>query len=238
MHRLGIAPSDVEPVASKLKEIKGVRLGTVYTHLAATESDEHDVETKKQLEVFNGVCGMLRGELNGHGELDCFKTHALNSSGVARFPENGLDFVRVGLCLLGSELSKTKLDLKPAVYFRTVVTQIRVVTAGNGLGYGYAEPADSDRVIAWLSVGYADGYPRSLSEGKGRVAINGAIAPVAGRVCMDMTAVDVTGLDVKVGDEVELFGDTVLLETVSEAAGTIPYEILARVHQRVIRVVL
>jgi alanine racemase len=238
MHRLGIAPESVEEVAAKLKEVEGLRLGTVYTHLAATESDEYDEETEKQLEAFNGICGRLRDELSGHGELGSFKTHALNSSGVARFPESGLDYVRVGLCLLGSELSKTELDLKPAVYFRTVITQIRKVPAGSGLGYGYAETSDMDRVIAWLPVGYADGYPRSLSEGRGKVAINGEIAPVAGRVCMDMTAVDVTGLNVKVGDEVELFGGTVHLESVSEAAGTIPYELLARVHQRVIRVAL
>tara|TARA_B100000683_G_scaffold273778_1_gene320222 strand:- start:732 stop:1181 length:450 start_codon:yes stop_codon:yes gene_type:complete len=146
-----------------------------------------------------------------------------------------MDFVRVGLSLLGSELSRSGLALRPAVFFRTVVTQVQTVPAGQGVGYGYAEPSDSDREIAWLPVGYADGYPRSLSNGCGRVWINGNEAPVVGRVCMDLTAVDVTGLGVSVGDEVELFGDNIAIEQVSDAAGTIPYELIARVHQRVIR---
>jgi alanine racemase len=238
MHRLGISPDEVVLVGTKIKEVNGLRLGTVHTHLAATESDEHDAETLRQLEVFSSVCEKLRVELKGHVELEGFKMHALNSSGVVRFPGYGLDYVRVGLGLLGSELSRTNLGLKPAVHFKTVITQIRVVPAGKGLGYGYAEPSDKDREIAWLPVGYADGYPRSLSEGKGRVAIGGGFAAVVGRVCMDLTAVDVTGLNVEVGDDVELFGDRVLLEDLSEDAGTIPYELIARIHQRVIRVVV
>ena len=117
-----------------------------------------------------------------------------------------MDYVRVGLILLGSELSRAGITLKPAVFFKTVITQIQTVPAGQGVGYGYADPSSIEREIAWLPVGYADGYPRSLSDGKGRVAVGGQIAPVVGRVCMDLTAVDVTGLNVNVGDEVELFG--------------------------------
>ena len=146
-----------------------------------------------------------------------------------------MDYVRVGLILLGSELSRAGLALKPAVFFRTVVTQVQTVPAGQGVGYGYADPSDQERQIAWLPVGYADGYPRSLSDGKGSVCVNGHKAPVVGRVCMDLTAVDVTGLNVKVGDPVELFGDNIPIESVSDAADTIPYELIARVHQRVIR---
>ena len=101
--------------------------------------------------------------------------------------------------------------------------------------HGYAHPHDDEREIAWLPVGYADGYPRSLSDGKGSVWINGQEFPVLGRVCMDLTAVDVTGLGISVGDDVELFGNHISIEKVSEAAGTIPYELIARVHQRVIR---
>ena len=99
-----------------------------------------------------------------------------------------------GVDLLGSELSRAGLALKPAVFFKTVVTQIQTVPAGQGVGYGYADPSDQERQIAWLPMGYADGYPRSLSDGSGKVWVNGRSAPVVGRVCMDLTAVDVTGL--------------------------------------------
>ena len=235
MNRLGFGSGEVDELAAILKTIPGLRLGTVYTHLASTENSENDDKTHKQLEEFRSVCRSFRDLLSGEEGLQNFKSHSLNSSGVVRFPQHGMDFVRVGLSLLGSELSRSGLALRPAVFFRTVVTQVQTVPAGQGVGYGYAEPSDNDREIAWLPVGYADGYPRSLSNGCGRVWINGNEAPVVGRVCMDLTAVDVTGLGVSVGDEVELFGDNIAIEQVSDAAGTIPYELIARVHQRVIR---
>ena len=238
MHRLGFAENELVAVADALKKVPGIKLGTVYTHLASTENKENDASTLAQLQKFKEMCGALREEFKGFDALSGFKSHSLNSSGVVRFPKHGMDYVRVGLSLLGSELSRTGLALKPAVFFNTVITQIQTVPAGQGVGYGYADPSSIDREIAWLPVGYADGYPRSLSDGKGRVAVGGQIAPVVGRVCMDLTAVDVTGLNVNVGDEVELFGDEVSIEEVSNAAGTIPYELIARVHQRVIRKVV
>ncbi|MBI48672.1 MAG: alanine racemase [Crocinitomicaceae bacterium] len=238
MHRLGFGENEVRAVAAAIKNVSGLMLGTVYTHLASTESEEHDQKTLRQLKKFKAMCEVLKEEFKGLSALSEFKTHSLNSSGVVRFPEHGMDYVRVGLSLLGSELSRLEIALKPAVFFKTVITQIQTVPAGEGVGYGYADSSINEREIAWLPVGYADGYPRSLSDGKGRVAVVGHIAPVIGRVCMDLTAVDVTGLNVKVGDEVELFGDYVSIENVSSAADTIPYELIARIHQRVIRKVV
>ncbi len=238
MHRLGFAENEIVAVADALKKVPGIKLGTVYTHLASTENEENDASTLTQLQKFKETCGALKEKFKGFSALSGFKSHSLNSSGVVRFPEHGMDYVRVGLILLGSELSGAGIALKPAVFFKTVITQIQTVPAGQGIGYGYADPSSVDREIAWLPVGYADGYPRSLSDGKGRVAVGGQIAPVVGRVCMDLTAVDVTGLKVNVGDEVELFGDEVSIKEVSDAAGTIPYELIARVHQRVIRKVI
>ncbi|MEC7653499.1 MAG: alanine racemase [Bacteroidota bacterium] len=238
MHRLGFAENEIVAVADALKKVPGIKLGTVYTHLASTENEENDASTLTQLQKFKETCGALKEKFKGFSALSEFKSHSLNSSGVVRFPEHGMDYVRVGLILLGSELSGAGIALKPAVFFKTVITQIQTVPAGQGVGYGYADPSSVDREIAWLPVGYADGYPRSLSDGKGRVAVGGQIAPVVGRVCMDLTAVDVTGLKVNVGDEVELFGDEVSIKEVSDAAGTIPYELIARVHQRVIRKVI
>jgi alanine racemase len=237
MHRLGFNIEDVDLLVTSLNSISGLRLGTVYTHLASTENPENDSKTTTQLLSFNVFCSSLRISLK-NDLLNNFETHSLNSSGVVRFPKYGMDFVRVGLSLLGSELSSEGPNLKPAVFFRTVVAQVRSVPPGQGIGYGYADPSDKEREIAWLPLGYADGYPRSLSNGNGSVWIKGHEVPVVGLVCMDLTAVDVTGLNILVGDEVELFGDNISIEKVSDAVGTIPYELIARVHQRVIRKVV
>ena len=233
MNRLGVCREELPKLSVLLNSVGGLKLGTVYTHLASTENPDNDTQTEAQFSAFKEFCGELRKELRS--ELTGFKTHSLNSSGVVRFPQHGMDYVRVGLILLGSELSRAGLALKPAIFFRTVVTQVQTVPAGQGVCYGYADPSDQERQIAWLPMGYADGYPRSLSDGRGNVYVNGHKAPVVGRVCMDLTAVDVTGLNVKVGDPVELFGDNIPIESVSDAADTIPYELIARVHQRVIR---
>ena len=235
MHRLGFTSDELELASNKLKKVEGLRLGTVYTHLASTENPDFDNTTFGQIGIFHALCDLLRVYFEGNDSLSRFKTHSLNSSGVVRFPSHGMDYVRVGLSLLGTELSQAGIDLNPSVFFRTVITQVQTVPPGHGVGYGYADPSDKERKIAWLPVGYADGYPRSLSDGKGVVWVNGNEAKVVGRVCMDLTAVDVTGLSVAVGDEVELFGDHIAIEKVSEAAGTIPYELIARVHQRVTR---
>ncbi|MBM71244.1 MAG: alanine racemase [Crocinitomicaceae bacterium] len=234
MHRLGFGLEDIKLLIPLLNSIEGLRLGTVYTHLASTENPDNDFKTTSQLLSFKMFCGSLRIGLK-NVKLDKFKTHSLNSSGVVRFPKHGMDYVRIGLILLGSDLSNKGLALRPAVFFRTLVTQVQTVPPGQGVGYGYADPSENEREIAWLPVGYADGYPRSLSDGRGKVWINGQEAPIVGRVCMDLTAVDVTSLGVQVGDEAELFGDHISIETVSEAADTIPYELITRVHQRVTR---
>ena len=106
MHRLGFAENELGTVADLLKKVPGIKLGTVYTHLASTENEENDAITLAQLQNFKDICGALREEFKGLSALSGFKTHSLNSSGVVRFPKHGMDYVRVGLILLGSELSR------------------------------------------------------------------------------------------------------------------------------------
>lgn len=236
MNRLGLSSGDVSAASKILKSVDGMTVASVYTHLAATESSAHDAATRVQLDLYKQICSEFKSQLNGFENLVNFKTHALNSSGAIRFPAEGFDFVRVGLVLLGTDLSRTDLGLKPALFYKTIVTQVQTVPAGSGVGYGYQDPAPTERTIAWIPVGYADGYPRRLSNGKGRVGINGALAPIVGAVCMDLTAVDVSGVDgVKAGTEVELFGDTVTLDALSDAADALPYEVITQIHPRVIR---
>lgn len=225
MNRLGFDVSDSLEIERIVVE-SSLTVATVYSHLAGSDDNCFDGRTRKQFEIFEQVCS---------GFSFPFKTHILNSSGVARFSDYKSDYVRVGLCLLGIDESGEGWGLEPAISFRTNVTQVRQLTAGEGLGYGFTDAEVRDREIAWLPVGYADGYPRCLGNGVGCVFIKGVYAKSVGRVCMGLVAIDVTGLNVVAGDDVELFGKNLCVVELAKKAGTISYELLARIHGRVTR---
>ena len=130
-----------------------------------------------------------------------------------------------------------RLGLQPVLSLETGVAKLVHVSAGQGAGYGWTDAANHERVLAVLSVGYADGYPRNLGNGRGRVFWKGRLLPTVGRVCMDMTTVDVTGLDVNPGDRVTLWGANPRLDDVAAQAKTISYELLTRIGPRVQRVI-
>jgi alanine racemase len=225
MNRLGFEVSDVLEIERIIVD-SDLTVATVYSHLAGSDDNCFDGKTLKQLEIFDTVCSKFSFP---------FKRHILNSSGVARFPDHKSDYVRVGICLLGIDESREKWGLEPAVSFKTIVSQVRHLSTGEGLSYGFTGAESSDREIAWLPVGYADGYPRCLGNGIGYVFIKGVYAKSVGRVCMGLLAIDVTGLSVLAGDEVELFGRNLCVMELAKKAETISYELLARVHGRVIR---
>ena len=225
MNRLGFEVSDRLEIERMVVE-SNLTIATVYSHLAGSDDTCFDSRTRKQFEIFDKVCS---------GFSFPFKTHILNSSGVARFSDHQSDYVRVGLCLLGIDESGEEWGLEPAISFRTVVTQVRRLSAGEGVGYGFTDAEAMDREIAWLPVGYADGYPRCLGNGVGCVFIKGVYAKSVGRVCMGLVAIDVTGLNVVAGEEVELFGRNLCVVELAKKAETISYELLARVHGRVSR---
>lgn len=239
MHRLGFNHKELDEVVKILLSIDKIEIGTVYTHLAGAESPSLDEATLKQFELYDRICADLRAGFKEAPLLRSFKTHALNSSGVARFPMHKYDLVRVGIALFGSELSQKDWGLTPAVSFNTVISQVMKLPKNEGLSYGFTDSSRQDRTIAWIPVGYADGFPRSLSNGVGEVCVGKGdtkfMAKVVGRVCMDLTAIDVSGKNVKAGDPVELFGNEVNLNDVAANAGTISYELISRIHERVVR---
>jgi alanine racemase len=143
----------------------------------------------------------------------------------------------VGIALFGIQLvNSNSLQLNPVVRFHAVISSLHDIPAGEGVGYGLEDAASQPRRIATLPMGYADGFPRNLSNGKGHVMIHGKSAPVVGKVCMDMVMVDVTHIaNAQEGDEVEIFGPQQLIENFAADAGTIPYEILTRIPGRVQR---
>ncbi|MDB9882632.1 bifunctional UDP-N-acetylmuramoyl-tripeptide:D-alanyl-D-alanine ligase/alanine racemase, partial [Bacteroidia bacterium] len=126
--------------------------------------------------------------------------------------------------------------LLPVSTFKSYISQIKTVPAGDGVGYGQHNKSTSAREIAVIAVGYADGYNRQFSQGKGSFYINEKEAKVVGNICMDMTMCDVTSIDCKEGDEVIIFGDNPRVEELAKTIGTIPYEILTNVSERVNRV--
>jgi alanine racemase len=145
--------------------------------------------------------------------------------------------VRLGIGLHGiAATEEEKKFLQQAASLKTTISQIRNIRKGESIGYNRKFIAGKDMVIAVTGIGYADGFPRALGNEKGTMLVKGKPAAVIGNVCMDMTMIDITGIDAAEGDEVVVFGNELPIENVAKAAGTIPYEILTGISQRVKRV--
>ena len=145
--------------------------------------------------------------------------------------------IRLGIGLYGIDPSRrVQSELENVTTLKTHISQIRSVPKGESVGYSRKAVMQKDSVIATIGIGYADGFPRMLGNGRFTVLVHGSEAPVIGNVCMDMSMIDVTGISASEGDEVLIFGTEKSIEQMAEALGTIPYEILTQVSQRVKRV--
>ena len=168
------------------------------------------------------------------GETD---KHILNSAGIVNYPDAQFEMVRLGIGLYGIGSSEEeKRHLQPISELKATVSQLKDLNAGDSVGYGRTFVATSPVRIATITIGYADGLRRSLGNGVGSVWIRGREFPVVGRVCMDMTMIDVTGSDVKEGDIAEIFGSHLSIYELAQKMQTIPYEVLTGISQRVKRV--
>ncbi|MEO6028636.1 MAG: alanine racemase [Candidatus Binatia bacterium] len=233
MSRLGVAPADAPALLQQLATIDGVTVEGLLTHFCNAESVE-ERETARQLTRFQDLVRALEV-----ARLRPRFVHAANSAATLTAPDARFDLVRPGLALYGIHPSPELRDrarLRPVMRFVTRVISIRQVPIGETVGYGATFAAERPSVIATLPVGYADGYPRALSN-RAQVSLRGGRVPIAGRVCMDQIMIDVTDVPgVAIGDEVELWGRDIPVEEVAAIAGTIPYELLTRVGPRVPRV--
>jgi alanine racemase len=230
MHRLGFMPEEVEELAYRLKSLEYVKVISVFSHLAASEDPQFDEFTKKQAEIFLRDAGKII-ETIGYPVLK----HICNSAGIVRFPQYQFDMVRPGIGLYGAGKIEG-LNLKPAGRFKTRISQIKKIPAGEPVGYGCADVSDRERSIAILPVGYADGLNRKLGNSNGSLFIRNRRVPVIGNICMDMCMADVSGLNAAEGDEAEIFGENIRIDELAEECGTIPYEILTSIPGRVKRV--
>lgn len=233
MHRLGFDSAEkVEKLAAKLAAQEEMVVRSVFSHLAGADEAVHDAFTRSQIEQFQQLSTLITERL----PYKVFR-HILNSAGIERFPEFQFEMVRLGIGLYGVS-SCGNLQIKSISRLKTSVSQIRKIEAGQTVGYGRKGIATQNSEIAVLPIGYADGYDRRLSNGVGKVFVNGGVVPVIGNICMDMCMIDVTGLPVAVGDEVELMGEHILVNDIANTIGTIPYEILTGISQRVKRIYL
>jgi Alr-MurF fusion protein len=233
MRRLGFDSAEkIKNLAYKLVVQEEMVVRSVFSHLAGADEAVHDTFTRSQVQQFQQLSSLIAERLPYP-----ISRHILNSAGIERFPEFQFEMVRLGIGLYGVS-SCGNQQVKSISRLKTSVSQIRKIEAGETVGYGRKGLATQDSEIAVLPIGYADGYDRRLSNGVGKVFVNGNIVPVIGNICMDMCMVDVTGLQVAVGDEVELMGGHILVNDMAKTIGTIPYEILTGISQRVKRVYL
>lgn len=233
MHRLGFLYEELEEVVSILKSQDVVYPCSIFSHLAAADCPDMDDYSHAQFEYFDKCCSYIQADFDYH-----IKRHILNSTGITRFPQYQYDMVRLGICLYGMPTlpDHSEGDLRPVSSLRTVVISVRNWPKGTTIGYSRRGLLLRDSRIVTIPIGYADGLNRHFGCGKASVWINGHRCPIVGNVCMDICMVDVTDADCKVGDSVEIFGDNISVLELANTLGTIPYEILTSVSERVKRV--
>jgi alanine racemase len=232
MHRLGFEAKDLIELGDLLKATNRFKIQTVFSHLAASDSQEHDAFTKLQADEFLKGCTILQEAL-GYS----FIRHIANTSSIHRHPNLQFDMVRLGIGLYGVDSNRDmQSKLKNVSTLKTTISQIKKVAAGESIGYSRMGKVKEEKLIATVRIGYADGFPRVLSNGLGSMWVKGNLVPVIGNVCMDMTMLDITGTNIKEGDEVIVFGENLPVSDLATKAQTIAYEILTGVSQRVKRV--
>ena len=233
MHRLGFEPKHIPDLGQLLLDYPELNVASIYTHLVGADEEIHRDFSLIQLNQFVEMKSQIEAQLN-YQPL----SHALNSAGIVSFPEFQLDMVRLGIGLYGVEVTgKFDSSLKPVSTLKTTISQIKQLSAGATVGYSRKGFLPEGGRIGTLAIGYADGYDRRFSGGKGFVLVHGKKAPVIGNVCMDMTMIDLSEIpEAKEGDEVVIYGEKISLKALADRIGTIPYELLTNISARVKRV--
>lgn len=228
MHRLGFMPEEIEALLAVLKNQEVIRVQSVFSHLASAGNVVDDKFTENQIQLLDEFTAQLKQEL-GYS----FIRHIAATSGIALWPSAYFDMVRLGIGLYGIDLEREDLPVKEVSVLKTNVTQIKQLSATETIGYNRAGVIHRPSRIATIKIGYADGYDRRFGNGVGKMSINGQIVATVGNICMDMCMLDVTDIEVNEEDEVIVYPD---IKEAALAIGTIPYELLVNISQRVKRV--
>ena len=230
MHRLGFDTSEIDLLVQRLKRQMAVMPRSVFSHFVGADSDSFDEFSALQFQRFDEASRRLQAAFD-HKIL----RHIANSAGIEHFPERQLDMCRLGIGLYGVN-PFGEASLSTVSSLKTTILQLRHVPAGDSVGYSRKTVLQRDSVIGAIPIGYADGLFRQLGNRRGYCIVNGQRADYVGNICMDVAMIDVTGIDCREGDSVEIFGQQLPVSVVSEQVGTIPYEILTAVSNRVKRV--
>lgn len=234
LNRLGFDLEDVEKTADLLRACESVRVVSVFSHLVASEDLEEKSFTEKQIDTFRYIS---KDFSNRYGYAPI--RHLCNTSGVLNYPQAEFDMVRCGIGLYGFDNGNiNNLKLRPVLSLKTVISQIHLIKKGDSVGYNRAYVAPESKKIATLPIGHSDGVGRQYGNGIGFVSISGQKAPIVGNVCMDMIMVDVTEITCQEGDEVVIFDSPNTAENLANRAGTISYELLTAMSQRIKRKII
>ncbi len=236
MGRLGFVAEELPSLCSFLASDPHFKVISAMSHFAAADDPKSDDFTHQQVQSFLSMYAYLQRELG----ISPFR-HVLNSKGILRFPQYAFEMVRMGAGLYGINTTGTEAPLEEIGSLLSTISQIRTYPPQTSIGYGRSQYTDQPTRIATVALGYADGVPRNLSNGKYCFIVRGKKAPIFGKVCMDMTMIDITDIpEAETGDEVLVFGSQDQakhsVEEMAQKAQTIPYEILVRIGSRVRRI--
>lgn len=231
MHRLGFDPRcDMDELISRLKHQNAIIPRSVFSHFVGSDSDDFDNFSAMQFKLFDEGSKKLQSAFS-HKIL----RHMDNSAGIEHFPERQMDMCRLGLGLYGID-SRDNSILNTVSTLKSTILQIHRVPKEETVGYSRKGVLTRDSVIGAIPIGYADGLNRRLGCGHCYCLVNGQKAPYVGNICMDVAMIDLTGIDCKEGDTVEIFGEHLPVTVLSDVLGTIPYEVLTSISNRVKRI--
>lgn len=230
MNRLGFEPYQMEKLIERLHRQSAVIPRSVFSHLVGSDESRFDSFTRRQIEVFEKASEELQA-----GFTHKIIRHICNTAGIERYPGAQFEMVRLGIGLYGVDPYSGKI-INNVGTLKSTILQIHEVKAEDTVGYSRKGTLNRDSRIAAIPIGYADGLNRKLGNGNGYCLVNGKKAPYVGNICMDVCMIDVTDIDCKEGDKVEIFGDNLPVTEVASWLGTIPYEVLTSISMRVKRV--
>ena len=231
MHRLGFDPlKDMPRLIERLHHQTAVIPRSVFSHFVGSDNDDFDEFSAHQYELFLQGSSLLQAAFSHH-----ILRHICNSAAIEHFPDRQLDMVRLGLGLYGIN-SRTNQMIHNVSTLRTTILQIHDVPAGESVGYSRRTYLDRDSRIASIPIGYADGLDRYLGNRRAYCLVNGQRASYVGNICMDVCMIDVTDISCQEGDSVVIFGEELPPSVLADIVGTIPYEILTGVSDRVKRI--
>jgi len=231
MHRLGFRKEDLPELTQRIQRNPQLKVASVFSHLAAADDPTEDDFTLSQIAYFEEVSNILQNSFDYP-----ILRHIDNTAGISRFPQAHYDMVRLGIGLYGfTSVATDQPHLQHVATLRTVITHVRTIGAGETVGYNRTFAAEQPTKVGIIPLGYADGFPPELGRGVGSVIVKGTRVPIIGKVCMDMTMIDLTGTDATEGDEVVVYGEANRIDDIARSIGKIPYHLLTAISKRVPR---